>query len=101
MGLDQAGDVDRLVLLETLRGGDGNVYSAAFAPDGKTLAVGTLEGLITLWNLPTRQKIATLAAHSTIVEALAFSPDGRTLASLSYDKTIRLWKASPLETRDR
>lgn len=100
-GTVQLWDVDRLVLLETLRGGDGNVYSAAFAPDGKTLAVGTLEGLITLWNLPTRQKIATLAAHSTIVEALAFSPDGQTLASLSYDKTVRLWRASPLETSDR
>ena len=100
-GTVQLWDVDRLVLLETLRGGDGSVYSASFAADGKTLAVGTLEGQIALWNLPTLQKVATLAAHSTIVQALAFSPDGRTLASLSFDKTIRLWKASPLETSDR
>jgi WD40 repeat protein len=87
-------------LLGTLRGGVGSVNSLAFSPDGITLAAGSHGGVITLWNLPTRQEVTSLAGHKTIVLGLAFSPDGRTLASVGYDTTLRLWRAPGFDETD-
>ena len=63
--------------------------SLAFAPDG-TLAVGTEEGNVDLWNPRTQSLFGTLN-HGTEITALAFSPDGRTLASGAKDGSINLW----------
>ena len=61
-----------------------------FSLDGSTLASGSRDGTIRLWNPHTGKHIRTLTATSP-VNQLAFSPDGDTLASGSRDKTIRLW----------
>jgi WD40 repeat protein len=67
------------------------VLCIAFAPDGATLAAGDGNGAVTLWDVATGSKRATLQAHSDSVLCLAFSPDGRTLATGSGDQSIRLW----------
>ena len=68
------------------------VESLAFSPDGKTLASGSLDNSIILWDMATRQPLgAPLMGHISGVWSVAFSPDGKTLASGSRDRNIILW----------
>ena len=80
--------------IATLRGHSEYVRSVAFSPDGNTLASGSSDNTIKLWNLRRNQVIATLTGHSNPVYSVAFSPDGNTLASGSGDNTIKLWRVS-------
>lgn len=75
----------------TLKGHSSDVNSVANSIDGKTLASGSDDNTIKLWNLTNLQEIRTLKGHSGWVWCVAFSVDGKTLASASVDKTIKLW----------
>ena len=83
-------------LEQFLNGNTGVVVSAIFSPDGKTLASGTYDKDILLWDVKTRQPIGELSGNSYVVRSVAFSPDGKMLASGSQDTTITLWD---METR--
>jgi WD40 repeat protein len=74
-------------------GHSSEVVSVAFSPDGKTLASGSWDKTIKLWDVATGAELRALTGHSTYVISVAFSPDGKTLASASYD-TIRLWNVA-------
>ncbi|MEJ2702558.1 MAG: protein kinase [Sedimentisphaerales bacterium] len=74
-----------------LTGHSEKVNAVAFSPDGTTLASGSDDTTIILWDSRTEHKITTLAGHTSDVHCLAFSPDGRTLASGGNDGTVRLW----------
>jgi WD40 repeat protein/energy-coupling factor transporter ATP-binding protein EcfA2 len=76
---------------DRLEGHDGSVDSVSFSPDGKTLATGSADKTIKLWNLGTDKEIRTLQGHDDSVDSVSFSPDGKTLATGSADKTIKLW----------
>jgi WD40 repeat protein len=71
------------------------VVSVTYSPDGRTLASGGGDGTITLWDVGSGRKRATLKGHSNRVTSVAYSPDGRTLASAGWDSTIRLWDVQP------
>ena len=66
-------------------------FSVAFSPDSTTLATGTWEGTIHLWDIDTGERFDTLREGEKLVTNLVFSPDGYTLASGSDDATILLW----------
>ena len=83
-------------LEQFLSGNTGPVVSAVFSPDGKTLASGTYDKDILLWDVKTRQPMGKLSGHSDIVRSLAFSRDGSMMASGSEDKNIILWDMKTL-----
>ena len=82
---------EALSLLRTLTGHTSTVSSVAFSPDGQTVASGSWDGTIKLWNLATGEEVRTLTGHTHRVWSVAFSPDSQTLASGSFDNTIKLW----------
>ncbi|MGI2905082.1 protein kinase domain-containing protein [Tolypothrix sp. VBCCA 56010] len=90
---------DSDVFLErTLTGHSNSVNSVAISPDGNTLASGSYDKTIKLWNLATGEQIRTLSGHSNVLISVAFSPDGKTLASGSIpDDTIKLWNLATKE----
>jgi WD40 repeat protein len=80
-----------------------SVTSVAFSPDGETLAVGTTDGQIKLWNTATWALIHVLSSDNLNAPAtnfsdtafsLAFSPDGEIVAAGSNDGDVRFWNAA-------
>ena len=68
------------------------VYALAFAPDGRTLASGSNDRTIILWDVAAGRPLGPpLSGHRNWVTSVAFSPDGKILASGSADRTLLLW----------
>ena len=85
-------------LSNPLTGPIGPLSSVAFSPDGHTLAAGSADGTIWLWNV-TDPAHATqigrpLTGSTGGVASVAFSPDGHTLAAGGDDGTIWLWNVT-------
>jgi WD40 repeat protein len=73
--------------------------SAAFSPDGKTLAIGAsladmdCPGELKVWDVATQRERLALTKHRGGVSCVAFSPDGSILVTGSFDQTAKLWDA--------
>jgi len=71
--------------------GPSRCTAVAFAPNGRRLASGGVDGDVTIWDLETGLMVASLEGHTRAVRALRFAPDGRILASGGDDLTVALW----------
>lgn len=72
------------------------IFSLAFSPDGRSLAIGTgfFGPIITVWDVVANKRATSLEGHVGYVTDLTFSPEGQRLASVSADQTIKLWRTS-------
>ena len=73
--------------------------TAAFSPDGKTLAASgdaRAGATIRLWDVASRQPLGLpLRGSLNGVSSLAFSPDGKILASTDIGGDVLLWDVNP------
>ena len=68
------------------------LLSASFSPDGRYLATGTVERLVTLWNAHTGEAVHRALKHENVpYHSLRFSPDGAWLAVAGASE-VRLWE---------
>ena len=70
-------------------GGDGS-DSVAFNPAGTILAVGDYRGGVSLWDVASRHRLASMNEGGS-VNSIAFSPDGKILAVGDANGHITLW----------
>ncbi len=79
--------------IRTFEGHNKGVSSVVFSPDGTTIASGSNDSTIKLWDAQSGKLLNTLKGHRYAVENVAFSPNGTTIASGGVDDTIKLWDA--------
>lgn len=71
-----------------LRGHQNIVWSAAFSPDGNTIASCSQDQTIRLWDAATGKEIRQVPASGASIRSLHFSSDGKTLVAGHGDGTV-------------
>jgi WD40 repeat protein len=77
--------------LGTMTGHAGAVHALAFSPDGRTLASGSADKTVSVWDVATGNEQMQLIGHTAPVSSVAFHPRGTELASASDDGSVRIW----------
>ncbi len=74
--------------------GQAVVWSIAFDPRGQTLASGSRDNKLNLWDVASGKLLRTFKGHEKGIYSVAFDPMGQTLASGSSDNTVKLWEVA-------
>ena len=75
----------------TLKGHTDRVNSVSFSRDGATVASGSDDGTIKLWEVATKRNTTTFEGHADGVGSVAFSSQSNILAAGVTDGSIKLW----------
>jgi WD40 repeat protein len=67
------------------------VWCMALSPNEKTIASGSNDHYVMLWDVETKKVISKWTGHTDIVYALCWRADGERVASGSWDGTARVW----------
>ena len=77
--------------VRVLQSNDTGIGALVFSHDGTRIAVGSAQGLVRTWMLPSGTPAATMWGQRDPIISLAFSPDDGQLASGASDGTARFW----------
>jgi WD40 repeat protein len=69
----------------------GPLYHVAWHPDGTSLAAGSVDGRIFIWEVASKTVKTALVGHQAEVVNVMFLDEGNWLGSASWDGTFRLW----------
>ena len=72
---------------------------AAFSPDGKTLVTGHKGGVVSIWDVASRQMVRSFHAGNW-ASALAVSPDGARIAVGTKDRQLSVWDLKTASDND-
>jgi WD40 repeat protein/serine/threonine protein kinase/tetratricopeptide (TPR) repeat protein len=86
-----AGWQRRHIKLQAVLSHAGEVTSAVFSPDGKTVMTGSADGAARFWDAATGRPLGPTLTHPQAVSAVAYGPDGQTVLTGCGDRTARLW----------
>jgi WD40 repeat protein/transcriptional regulator with XRE-family HTH domain len=75
------------------QGHTNTTFTLALSPDESTLATGSWDGMVKLWEVHSGA-LLWMGWHMDLVFSVVFSPDGHTLASSGNDGLIQLWDVS-------
>jgi RNA polymerase sigma factor (sigma-70 family) len=89
-------DADTGKLLVQIKGHRNEVGTAAFAPDGKTLATGGADGSSRVWDTATGKQLAQIPFGTNCI---AYAPDGKALALVDTLRRIKLWDVATNKER--
>jgi WD40 repeat protein len=79
-------------LIRTFQGHTATVRCFAIAPNGRTVATGSADKTVRLWDLKSGNELHQFKDNTAAIAAVAFSPDSKLMASAGgEDGTIRLW----------
>ncbi|KAL6656508.1 hypothetical protein ACP70R_007334 [Stipagrostis hirtigluma subsp. patula] len=93
-GSGEAPDVENWKVIMTLRGHTADVVDLNWSPDDSTLASGSLDNTVHIWNMTNGICTAVLRGHSSLVKGVTWDPIGSFVASQSDDKTVIIWRTS-------
>jgi WD40 repeat protein len=78
--------------IKVLQGHEASVNTIAISPDGQTLASGSQDRTVSLWNLKTGKHTFTFFGQAGEVHTVAISPDGKMLVAGGFDNKITSWQ---------
>lgn len=79
-------------LLHSFEGHLAGISTVAWSPDNETVATGSDDKTIRLWNALTgKAHPKAFSGHHNYVYSIAFSPKGNIIVSGSYDEAVFLW----------
>ncbi|WJX68933.1 hypothetical protein P8452_53254 [Trifolium repens] len=93
-GSGEPPDIENWKVVMTLRGHSADVVDLNWSPDDSSLASGSLDNTIHVWNMSNGICTAVLRGHSSLVKGVAWDPIGSFIASQSDDKTVIIWRTS-------
>jgi WD40 repeat protein len=85
--------VATMPIVRNLAEHSGTISSIAFSPNGETIASGSWDHSIRLWDFGGRQRVRALHGNRAEVWSVAFTPDGQIISG-AKDGTVRLWPTS-------
>ncbi|KAL2884643.1 Vegetative incompatibility protein HET-E-1 [Ceratocystis lukuohia] len=84
-------DNDWSACLQTLEGHKEGVTSVVFSNDGQTLASGSYDKTVKIWDANNGRCLRTLKGLGEHVTSMEFANNGQRLISESKDKTVKIW----------